>query len=181
MGEYYSARIKADAVLIQSQCELHDDPLTHAVMREAAVRILESCAYLSSKRSLSPTPEVHVPKRAKRSPSLTPELGQDQTERAELVEQSRRAGEFVFPFGKHQGKKVKSVPAAYLCWLMGARREGRDFVFKTDEALNWTRARHAITIAQVQTFLVWRCWACGSQDMRFKHARLCTACWHDAE
>ena len=182
MDEYHFARIKADAILIQAQCEVIDDSLTPVIVREAAVRILESCAHLS-KRSLSPAPEIHAPlvKRARQSPSLTPEAGQDQAEKEDLVEQSRRAGEFVIPFGKHQGKQVKTLPVTYLCWLMGARREGRNFVFKTDDALAWTRARHAVTLAQVQTYLVWRCWACGSQDMRFKHARLCTSCWHDAE
>jgi uncharacterized protein (DUF3820 family) len=166
------ALIQADAALIQTQCEEaggNCDSTVLIVAREAAKRILDSCSRVSKRAKLG-------------SPVSTPSSSQDQDEnRSELMELSRKAGDFVIPFGRYQGKHIKSVPPTYLCWLMGAKREGRNFTFKTDEALNWTRSRHAVTLAHVHNFLVWRCWACGSQDMRFKHARLCTSCWHDTD
>lgn len=177
MDEHHLALIRVDAMLILTLCENIRDDSALVIIRDVASRIIESCSR-TSKRSLSPVPsEVPVAKRGRHSP----DADQEQSEKADLVEQSRRAGKFVIPFGKHQGKPIDATPATYLCWLMGVKQDGREFIHKTDEALTWTRARHAVTLAQVQTFLVWRCWACGSQDVRFRHARLCTSCWHNAE
>jgi uncharacterized protein (DUF3820 family) len=112
-----------------------------------------------------------------RRPKRLREDVQEYSDKAELVELSRQAGLTVLPFGKHEGKQLDKVPKAYLCWLLGHKRKGREFVPIPVDAQSWIRSRHADTLSQVQAYLTWRCWACGSQEVRFKNARLCTACW----
>jgi hypothetical protein len=68
-------------------------------------RIVECCERLSKKIKTAGTPSA-------------PE-DDSSNEKARLVEQSRRAGEFIFPFGKHKGNQIKAVPYSYLCWLQG--------------------------------------------------------------
>ena len=63
MDERDLALIKVDATLIQTICDnVHDDSAL-VIVRDAAARILESCTRVS-KRSLSPSPEGPVAKRA---------------------------------------------------------------------------------------------------------------------
>jgi AcrR family transcriptional regulator len=92
---------------------------------------------------------------------------------------SGEAGGFVLPFGKHAGQKIRDVPPPYLCWLMGVKRQRRDFVPVPVDSSNYIRSKQAATLAKVQAYLTWRCWTCGSQDVSFRRAQLCRACWHE--
>ena len=103
----------------------------------------------------------------------------DPSEKASLLEQSRCAGKYLIPFGKHKGVRVESVPKSYLCWLLGVKRNGRDFESISMDKHGWIVANHADAIAQVKRYLTWRCWACGSTATRFKFSKLCSDCWHD--
>lgn len=166
-------RIKADARVIQTMLEsppTHQDNSCLQAARDAGERIMECCERLSKRmKPSSPSPAPSTPEEA------------DPSEKARLVELSRRAGESIIPFGKHKGKAVKAVPHSYLCWLLGVRRAGREFEKVAMDHHSWIIANHADIISQVKAYLTWRCWACGSTDTRFKFSRLCGECWHDSE
>ncbi len=163
-------RIKADARAMQILLDIPssgDDSARLQAARVNCERVVESCERLMKRIKTAGTPSA-------------PEhdsLG----EKAHLVEQSRRAGEFIVPFGKHKGKPVKAVPHSYLCWLLGVRRVGREFENVPMDKHGWIIANHADIVAHVKSYLTWRCWACGSTDTRFQFSRLCPECWHDHE
>ena len=162
-------RIKADARAMQILLEI--PPINDSCPRLQAARvncerIVECCERLSKKIKTEGTPSA-------------PE-DDGSSEKARLVEQSRRAGESIIPFGKHKGKAIKAVPHSYLCWLLGVRRAGREFENLPMDKHGWIISNHADVIAQVKAFLTWRCWACGSTDTRFQFSRLCPECWHDS-
>jgi hypothetical protein len=167
-------QIKADARVIQVMLEgIPGDERCSRLLAasDAGGRILDCCERLSKR--LKPSSTVPA------SPSA-PDL-EEHSEKAGLVEQSRRAGEFIIPFGKHKGKPVRAVPHSYLCWLLGVRRVRREFENVPMDKHGWIISNHADVIAQVKAYLTWRCWACGSADTRFKFSRLCSECWHECE
>lgn len=102
---------------------------------------------------------------------------QEEREKLVLIEDSDKAGTFVIPFGKHKGTQVDKVPTDYLCWLMGMKREKGKYSPACTDTLNWVRANQYETLSRVKKYLTWRCWECGSHDVRFRHAQLCTTCW----
>jgi uncharacterized protein (DUF3820 family) len=153
--------IKADACIIESVCsavDLHDPGLL-LLVRDSCRRIQECC------------------ERASKRTKKNEEEDNDQ-DKAELVERSRKAAEFILPFGKHKGVQLGSVPTSYLCWLLGVKREGREFKSIPMDKHNWIITNHADVVAEVRAFLVWRCWACSSTDVRFQWSRMCCDCWH---
>ena len=162
--------IMADARTMQILLEM--PPVDESCPRLQAARvnckrILECCERLSKKIKTPGTPSAPEDDSA--------------DEKSRLVEQSRRAGECIIPFGKHKGNPVKSVPYSYLCWLQGVRRVGRGFETVPMDKHGWIIANHADVVAQVKAYLTWRCWACGSTDTRFQFSRLCPGCWHDCD
>ena len=112
---------------------------------------------------------------------LTQRNAQDQEEKPLLQEESVKSGQFVLSFGKHKGQPLNKTPPSYLCWLMGFKQKGREFVPIPPDNQTWVRNNHMETIAHGQKFLRWRCWSCYSQDVRFKHSKLCSQCWHENE
>jgi uncharacterized protein (DUF3820 family) len=101
----------------------------------------------------------------------------EEREKLSLVEESDKAGTFIIPFGKHKGTRLDKVPADYLCWLMGMKREKGKFSPASTDTLNWVRANQYDTLSHVKRYLTWRCWECGSHDVRFRTAHLCSHCW----
>lgn len=167
-------RIKADARVIQIMLEssTRDDENDARLQaaRDAGERITESCQRLSKRiKSSSPLPAPSAPEES------------DLSEKTCLMEQSRRAGEYIISFGKHKGKAVKAAPLSYLCWLLGVRRDGREFIKVSMDHHSWIVTNHPEIMSQVKAYLTWRCWACGSTDTRFKFSRLCPECWHNSE
>jgi uncharacterized protein (DUF3820 family) len=159
-------RIKADARGIQFLLEVppsSDSCPRLQVARVNCERILELCERIS--------------KRIKTEDKPSPPQDDGSSEKASLVQLSRRAGEFIIPFGKHKGKPVKAVPRSYLCWLLGVRRVGRDFEDVPMDKHGWIISNHSDVVAQVKAYFTWRCWACASVDTRFKFSRLCSECW----
>ena len=150
---------------------------------KAANRIVDACeAFERKAKRLKSEPEpAKSPQAALEDPeqALTERNAQDLLEKPGLEAESRTAGEFVVPFGKHKGATIRAVPNGYLCWLMGVRREGKTFQPVSTTGLDWIRGNQFETLSQVKKYLTWRCWACGSTDMRFRHAKLCTSCWHE--
>lgn len=149
----------------------------------AASRILETCEEFerrSKKRKIELDP-VKAPEPTKGDPeqALAEKNAQDLLEKPVLQAESRSAGEFVIPFGKHKGVAIRALPCAYVCWLMGMRREGKTFQQVSTTSLDWIRGNQFETLSMAKKYLTWRCWACGSADVRFRHAKLCTSCWHD--
>lgn len=164
--------IKADARAMQILLEIppsNDSCPRLQAVRVSCERIVKSCERLSKK--LKPSSATPTP-----APEET-----DVAEKARLTELSRSAGESLVSFGKHKGKRVKEVPHSYLCWMLGVRRNGREFEKVSMDHHSWIIANHAEAISQVKAYLTWRCWACGSADTRFKFSRLCPECWHDSE
>jgi len=156
-------QIKTDASLIQSVLQSTDNDVRSQVAREAGARIVSCCERLAKRtRRRSPSPEQD-------------ERGQ---EKLLLTAQSEVAGRSVLPFGKHKGKAINTTPLSYLSWLLGLRREGREFEIIPTDKHGWILANHPDTIAQVKAYLTWRCWACRSTETRFKFSRLCPECWH---
>jgi uncharacterized protein (DUF3820 family) len=105
----------------------------------------------------------------------------DLTEKPALLEQRSKSGEHVIPFGKHKGKQIKELPLDYVRWMLGYKREGRNFTTIPADKLNWMRTTQYESLGHAQKYMVWRCWGCGSEDTRFKHSKLCTTCWHECE
>ena len=171
MDERDIESIRSDAIAIEALCVAADGGGRELlqVARDACRRIQECCER-SAKRIKRCSPSPHEES-----------ADQDEREKHQLVERSRKAAEFVLPFGKHKGVSLKDVPNGYMCWLMGVKREGRDFQNIPMDKHNWILANHADVMAEVQAFLTWRCWACGSTDVRFRRSRLCCDCWHDAK
>jgi hypothetical protein len=161
-------RITADASVVQALLEsmpAGDTCPRLKAARDASERIKDCCERLS--------------KRTRCSSHLSTACGsEDDKEKASLVEQSKIAGEALIPFGKHKGTQIKAVPKSYLCWLLGMKRVGREFEDISMDKHGWIIANHPNVVAQVKSYLTWRCWACGSIDTRFKFSRLCTECWH---
>lgn len=164
-------RIRVDARFIQAMLETakhsKDSQMLFKTALEAGKRIEDSCDRLVKRV------KVQTPPDEKES------LDEDE-EKVRLIEQSKLAGDHVLPFGQHKGKSLKEVPTSYLGWLLGVKREGREFVPVSTDRHGWILANHVDSIAQVKTFLTWRCWACKSTNTRFKFSRLCVDCWHCA-
>ena len=176
MDQQELEHIKADARVIQVMLEgvsTGDKCSRLQAARDAGERIMCCCERLSKRMKPSSPPVVTV------APSA-PECN-DPSEKATLLEQSKRAGESLIPFGKHKGKPVKTLPQTYLCWLLGMRRVGREFENVPMDKHGWIISNHADVIAQVKAYLTWRCWACGSTNTRFQFSRLCPECWHECE
>jgi hypothetical protein len=114
------------------------------------------------------------------TPSMLEIQELEQKEKTSLIEESDKAGCFIIPFGKHKGTLINKAPPDYLCWLMGMRREAGKYLPASTEGLKWVRANQNETLSQVKKYLTWRCWECGSHDVRFRNAHLCTHCWHQA-
>lgn len=145
------------------------------VALQANTRIMEHCERLSKKLK-----SVHV----KTAPEFTSnnnskDCGEDTDDKERLIEQSKIAGDFVIPFGKHKGLAIKAVPCSYLCWLLGFRRDGREFNAISMDKHGWIISNHPETVANVKAYFTWRCWVCYSPTTRFKFSRLCTDCWHN--
>jgi uncharacterized protein (DUF3820 family) len=102
----------------------------------------------------------------------------EQSEKTTLIEDGDKAGLFVIPFGKFKGVTINKTPSDYLCWLMGMKREGGKYLPGPVDKISWVRSNHYETLSHVKKYLTWRCWECGSRDVRFRHAHLCTNCWH---
>lgn len=161
-------RIQADALAMRVLLDIPPDGEICSRVQAARInceRILEFCERAKKKIKTVGTPSASEDDSA--------------SEKARLVEQSRRAGECIISFGKHKGKPIKEIPYSYLCWLLGVRRVGREFENVAMDKHGWMITNHADFIAQVKTFLTWRCWACGSTDTRFHYSRLCPECWHE--
>jgi hypothetical protein len=124
-------------------------------------------------------PAVPTPTKEDHEQALAEKNAQDLMDKPGLQAESRLAGEFEVPFGKYNGDIIRALPPSYLCWLMGVRREGRTFQPVSTKGLDWIRGNQFETLSMVKKYLTWRCWACGSTDVRFKHAKLCTSCWHE--
>lgn len=164
MDEVLALQVAHDATMIQSILAAADPTGDNSYLdlaKDAAARILKACAHRPGKRARDPSPE--------------PEPDDKDAE----MRASGEAGGFVLPFGKHAGQKIRDVPPHYLCWLMGVKRQRRDFVPVPVDSSNYIRSKQAATLAKVQAYLTWRCWTCGSQDVSFRRAQLCRACWHE--
>lgn len=164
-------RIKADARAIQIMLEIPpvgDNCPRLQAARVNCERIVESCERLSKKMKPS-SPPAAVPSALEHD---------DSGEKTRLLEQSKRAGDFLIPFGKHKGRAVKDLPQSYRCWLLGMKQVGREFENVPMDKHGWIISNHADVIVQVKAYLTWRCWTCGSTDTRFQFSRLCPECWH---
>ena len=164
MEEELSRQILSDATVIQAILASADSNGNPSIKlaREANSRILAAC-HRSCKRKIDDVSQKQA----------------DNDSKETEMRLSGLAGNFILPFGKHAGQKIRDVPPHYLCWLMGVKRQKRDFVPVPVDSNNYIRSRQAATLANVQAYLVWRCWTCGSQDVSFKRAQLCKSCWHD--
>jgi hypothetical protein len=103
---------------------------------------------------------------------------EDLAKKPAALEARERAGEHIIAFGKHKGKKLKSLPLDYIKWMLGFKQKGRDFLSLPPADMQWIRSNHVDTLLAAQQYMAWRCWACGTEDSRFKQGRLCPACWH---
>jgi hypothetical protein len=159
MDEELSRQILADASIIQAVIASVESSSV-GLAKEAVARILKAC---SRKRCREPSPE----------------RAREEDDRESEMRLSCEAGSFVLPFGKHAGQKIRDVSPHYLCWLMGVKRQRRDFVPVPVDSSNYIRSKQGETLAKVQAYLTWRCWTCGSQDVSFRRAQLCRSCWHD--
>ena len=99
-------------------------------------------------------------------------------EKPAALEARAKAGEYRLTFGAHKSKQVKDLPVDSMRWVLGVKQEGREFKALPAEKTSWIRNNQLELVAHAQQFMVWRCWACGAGDTRFKTARLCTSCWH---
>ena len=162
MDEVLALQVAHDATMIQSILAAADPTNSYLdLAKDATARILKACAHRPGKRARDPSPEP------------------EPDDRDSEMRASGEAGGFVLPFGKHAGQKIRDVPPPYLCWLMGVKRQRRGFVPVPVDSSNYVRSKQAATLAKVQAYLTWRCWTCGSQDVSFRRAQLCRACWHE--
>lgn len=165
-------RIKADARVIQAMLETMNKTSEGRVFCETALeagkRIMDSCDRVAKRIKPSSPPAAET----------QAEQG-DEEDKELLVVKSRLAGEHVLLFGQHKGKALKDVPSSYLCWILGVKREGREFKNVPMDKHGWILMHHAETITEVKDYLTWRCWACKSTNTRFKFSRLCPDCWHN--
>ncbi len=102
----------------------------------------------------------------------------DLAEKPAALEARAKAGEYCLTFGVHKSKPLKDLPLDYTRWMLGVKQEGREFKPLPADKTSWIRNNQMEAVFHVQQFMVWRCWACGAGDTRFKNARLCTSCWH---
>ncbi len=188
-------RIKVDAEIIQGMLETLKNSGKKRVCMEAGTRILECCERLTKRTKVSSPRPVPVLSETDGEQgagddkdSLPKQDGddkdclakQDGDDKDSLLKQSERAGEARMSFGKHKGMRIKEIPLSYLSWLLGVKRVGREFEKVAMDKHGWIVSNHADIMAQVKSYLTWRCWACGSCDVRFKFSRLCMDCWHSA-
>ena len=177
MDEVLALQVTHDATMIQSILAAADPTNSYLdLAKDAAARILKACAHRPGKRAREPSPE---PGKRAREPSPEPSPEPELDDKDSEMRASGEAGGFVLPFGKHAGQKIRDVPPPYLCWLMGVKRQRRGFVPVPVDSSNYVRSKQAATLAKVQAYLTWRCWTCGSQDVSFRRAQLCRACWHE--
>lgn len=106
---------------------------------------------------------------------------QDLVEKSSVLEARTKAGEYVLTFGKHKNEQLNQVPIGYVRWILGVRQEGRKFHHEYSDQTTWVRTNVMACFIAAQQFMAWRCWACGIQDTRFKHSKLCTDCWRVLE
>ena len=169
MDSHELERIRDDAQVIRAMLTTIDNLKDNQVLLKAALeagkRIEDNCDRLAKRAK---TQEIQDEKE---------ELDEEE-EKARLVQQSKLAGDHVLMFGQHKGKSLKEVPVSYLGWMLGMKREGREFFPMPVTNHGWILANHADSIAQVKAYLTWRCWGCKSTSTRFKFSRLCADCWH---
>lgn len=142
-------------------------------MKSATQRILALCEAQDTSSPRISKPEISVSDQRK----LRDE--KDVQEKPSMLEQREKAGEFVIPFGKHKDKKMKQVPMDYMRWILGFKQEGKKFNPLETTASSYIRSSQPETLVNAHKFMLWRCWACGVEDTRFKNAKLCTSCWHE--
>ena len=94
------------------------------------------------------------------------------------IEAREKAGEYIVNFGVHKGKRLKDLPIDYVKWIIGFRQKDREFVPLPSSQTSWLRSNQTSCLIAAQQFMIWRCWACGIEDSRFKNGKLCTSCWH---
>lgn len=93
------------------------------------------------------------------------------------LKESAKAGDYVLDFGKFKGQAIKDVDVSYLVWAIGLKRKGRNFQPVTTEACDWIRENKPVASQQIKTYLMWRCHACRSSNVKYRFSRLCRDCW----
>ena len=143
-----------------------------SVIKTATQRIIALCEEQNTSSPRISEPEISVEDQRK----LRNE--KDLQEKPNVLEQREKAGEFVIPFGKHKDKRLKQVPLDYIRWILGFKQEGKRFN-PLETASSYIKNSQPETLANAHKYMMWRCWACGVEDTRFKNAKLCTSCWHE--
>lgn len=143
-----------------------------SMVKGAAFKILALCEGQTTFLPQKSEPELSVSDQKR----LRDE--KDVQEKPSILEQREKAGEFVIPFGKHKDKKMKQVPLDYIRWILGFKQEGKRFN-PLETASSYIKNSQPETLANAHKYMLWRCWACGVEDTRFKNAKLCTSCWHE--
>jgi len=104
---------------------------------------------------------------------------QNLAEKPAVREAREKAGEYIMTFGIHKNKPIKELPIDYIRWILGVRQEGRNFLtLPPSKSKAWLLSDQIGCVYAARQFMTWTCWACGSQDTRYKNAKLCTSCWH---
>lgn len=90
------------------------------------------------------------------------------------------AGSHVLSFGKHRDQAIKDLPIGYIRWILGGKQNGRKIEALPADRPKWIWDTQMETVVNVQKYMLWRCWACGAADTRYKTAKLCSGCWFES-
>jgi hypothetical protein len=78
----------------------------------------------------------------------------------------------ILDFGKYKGRDMQDIPLTYMIFLAGYKMEGSKRVKCRLEACEWVRKNKPAFHSYAESFLVGKCWHCGSKLVPIGSSRM---------